>query len=107
MNLKKRHHVKDSKIRDLTEKLKPKLGEKIEEILNGEVEKAKLEDNTEIFLVDKQPFMFKKDRHVPLIFSADKLSLKEIIVDMGAVEFVTNGADVMAPGIVEIDENIK
>ena len=28
------------------------------------------------------------------------------MVDMGAVKFVTNGADVMSPGIVDADENI-
>ncbi len=30
-----------------------------------------------------------------------------VIVDMGAVPFVTKGADVMAPGIVDVDCNIK
>jgi PUA domain protein len=30
-----------------------------------------------------------------------------VIVDMGAVRFVTGGADVMRPGIVEIDEAIS
>jgi len=30
-----------------------------------------------------------------------------ITVDMGAVRFVYNGADIMAPGIVDADENIK
>ncbi len=29
-----------------------------------------------------------------------------VTVDMGAVPFVTNGADVMGPGIVDADENI-
>jgi len=28
-------------------------------------------------------------------------------VDMGAVPYVTNGADVMGPGIVEVDPDIK
>jgi PUA domain protein len=30
-----------------------------------------------------------------------------VTVDMGAIKFVNNGADVMAPGIVEADPNIK
>jgi len=30
-----------------------------------------------------------------------------VSVDMGAVPYVTNGADVMAPGIVEVDPDIK
>jgi PUA domain protein len=32
---------------------------------------------------------------------------KFVIVDMGAVKFVANGADVMAPGIVDADININ
>lgn len=33
--------------------------------------------------------------------------LKKIIVDMGAVKFVVSGADIMRPGIREIDINIE
>jgi PUA domain protein len=32
---------------------------------------------------------------------------RAVTVDMGAVKFVTNGADVMAPGIVEADPALK
>lgn len=31
---------------------------------------------------------------------------RHVTVDMGAVKFVTNGADVMGPGIVEADETL-
>jgi PUA domain protein len=33
--------------------------------------------------------------------------LKKITVDMGAVKFVVNGADIMRPGIVEIEDGIE
>ncbi|MCF7866828.1 RNA-binding protein [Candidatus Woesearchaeota archaeon] len=33
--------------------------------------------------------------------------LKKVVVDMGAVKFVCNGADLMRPGITNFDENIK
>ncbi len=33
--------------------------------------------------------------------------LKQVVVDMGAVKFVSSGADVMRPGIVELDHTIK
>lgn len=33
--------------------------------------------------------------------------IKKITVDMGAVKFVTNGADIMRPGIVVIEEEIS
>ncbi len=32
--------------------------------------------------------------------------LKTVVVDMGAIKFLIGGADVMRPGIVEIDEKI-
>jgi PUA domain protein len=36
-----------------------------------------------------------------------KPSKKFVTVDMGAVPFVTNGADIMAPGIVDADADIR
>jgi len=33
--------------------------------------------------------------------------LKQVVVDMGAVKFVSSGADVMRPGIVDFDKSIK
>jgi len=36
-----------------------------------------------------------------------KATKSYVSVDMGAVPYVTNGADVMAPGIVEVDPDIK
>jgi PUA domain protein len=32
---------------------------------------------------------------------------KRIIVDMGAVKFVAKGADIMSPGIVDVDTTIR
>ena len=36
----------------------------------------------------------------------NQINLPKIIVDTGAIRFITNGADVMAPGIVYFDEKI-
>ena len=36
-----------------------------------------------------------------------KPEARAVTVDMGAVPFVTNGADIMGPGIVDADPNIK
>ncbi len=108
MALKKRHHVRDSDIRNLIRELRPKLGEKIEEVLQGKVETAEIETGEEVILVDNRPILIKKKgEYIPLIFSSEKLDLKEVIVDMGAVKPVTDGADVMAPGIVEVAKDIE
>lgn len=42
---------------------------------------------------------------IRLLLKADVLP--EVIVDMGAVKFIVNGADVMRPGIVEIGDFYK
>ena len=38
---------------------------------------------------------------------AHRPALRYVTVDMGAVKFVANGADIMAPGIVEADPAVK
>ncbi|MCC7574272.1 RNA-binding protein [Candidatus Woesearchaeota archaeon] len=59
--------------------------------------------------LNKEPvFFFEKEKPIPLL----KLLLKEqflktITVDMGAIKFICNGADVMKPGITDLDENIR
>ena len=50
---------------------------------------------------DGKPFLTVRGLHK---FRPEK---RFITVDMGAVKFVTNGADVMGPGIIEADEDIK
>lgn len=58
---------------------------------------------------NKEPILFFHDeKPVPLLkFLMKKPILKKITVDMGAVKFVCNGADIMRPGITEVDENIQ
>lgn len=107
MPLKKRHHIRSSDIRNLVQKLKPKLGEEIEKTLDGKVETAELDSGEEVILVDNKPILVKDEgEYIPLIFSTDKLDLKKVMVDMGAVKPVTDGADVMAPGVLEVEENV-
>lgn len=50
---------------------------------------------------DGQPFLSVRG------LLAHKPTLRYVTVDMGAVKFVANGADIMAPGIVEADPAVK
>lgn len=53
-------------------------------------------------------FFYYENRIVPTLKTTiEKNFLKKITVDMGAVKYVISGADVMRPGIVKIDDNIK
>jgi len=61
-----------------------------------------------ILLINKVPsFFYREQRLIPTLkFLQTRIVLKKIVVDMGALRFVTKGADIMRPGIVEIDETI-
>ncbi len=67
-----------------------------------------IEDKFKIILINKKPLFFNYgDKLVPTLkFLQENNVLKKITVDMGAVKFVVNGADVMRPGIVEVEEGI-
>jgi len=61
-----------------------------------------------IFIDDSPCFFYQGNNIFFTLKGLEKYKPKEhfVVVDMGAVKFVTNGADVMAPGIVDADENI-
>lgn len=67
-----------------------------------------VEDKYKIILLNKKPsFFYHQGQPVPTLkFLQENNILKKITVDMGAVKFVVNGADIMRPGIVEIEEGI-
>lgn len=104
----KRHLLskKDKKalIKEIAEKY-PKLSELIKEA--EIVEKAETDEGT-VIIADKTPclIILEEDITIPTL----KILLKEkyqdllpkVIVDMGAVPHIANGADVMAPGITQI-----
>lgn len=63
----------------------------------------------ELILVDGKPVLFKDgDSVFPTLMASEIISkLPKAVVDMGAVRFVCNGADVMAPGIVRYEGIFK
>jgi len=67
-----------------------------------------VEDQYKIILINKKPsFFYYQEQPVPTLkLLQENNVLKKITVDMGAVKFVVNGADIMRPGIVEIEAGI-
>jgi len=55
----------------------------------------------EILLIDGEPFLFKSEGQLfpTLVFERYISSAPYVVVDMGAVPHICNGADVMAPGV--------
>ncbi len=83
-----------------------KYGVKVEK---GEVDKA-LIDNTVVLLYNGKPAFLEIDGRIyftvygVMMFKPEKW---KVVVDEGAMPYIINGADVMKPGIVYADEEIK
>jgi PUA domain protein len=113
MKLKNRHHLRSDEIKELEEKIEENYGEKyIHKIFssNSTVEIAEMEDEYLIYIIDGDFLLIETEKDLIPSLKAilnEKLDLKKVVVDMGAIKYVVNGADVMRPGIVEIDSNIK
>jgi len=62
-------------------------------------------DFGKIYLVDGKPLFFKVGARVlpTLLFQGFARRAPKIVVDMGAIPYMCNGADVMAPGIVRVE----
>ena len=67
-------------------------------------------DVCNLILVDGVPMIFMPDDE-PFLTVRGALEVKPeariVVVDAGAIRFVVNGADVMRPGIVQADPDIK
>lgn len=65
-------------------------------------------DNVKIFLIDDYPLFFERmGKLYPTLFNEIRSTLPSVIVDDGAISHILNGADVMAPGIINFPSNVK
>jgi PUA-domain protein len=87
---------------EISERLKVSADALFDAKANVEVFEA---DVGEIYLVNGKPLFFKVgEKLLPtLLFPDIVLHTPKIVVDMGAVPYVCNGADVMAPGVVCVE----
>ncbi len=106
--IKNRHRLKKKEVRELINKLKNSFNDNFFNI-DSIVETGFYEDTQFIFIDNKPYFMFYNDKIVFTLSGLYKYNsnTKHVIIDMGAVKFVTKGADVMIPGIVDADKNIQ
>jgi PUA domain protein len=69
------------------------------------VSRAEIEGGTKVYLFDVDVLLARKDGVLfPTLMNPNLENLPSVTVDMGAVPYVCNGADVMAPGIVEVND---
>ena len=97
--LRKRKSLKRKTAKKLFEELSSVFGE----IDAERVESAVLEDVTVYLLDDVVEFVKDGDAIYPFLGGSHVDGLPRVVVDMGAIPYVCNGADVMAPGITDMD----
>ena len=113
MSIKQRYFIQKSKIRELKQELLKQYDEYfINKIFpkKAQIELIILEDGNQLFAVNNELKLWKSgDIYIPVLtlLLNKKIDLKKVVVDMGAIRYVTNGADIMRPGITMIDPSIK
>ncbi len=108
MKIKNRHRLKTKDIKQFQDELKKTFTNDFF-YEKSSVETGEFEDQKIIFVDGEPCFMFFENKIIFTLHGLNKYKPKQsfVVVDMGAIKFVTNGADVMAPGIVDADININ
>jgi len=103
----RRQFLREREAAQLLDEFSRKLGIDVRSLLD--VKKPGIEvaeaSSAEIYYANGRPIIAKiKEALVPtLLFEEALLRLPKITVNMGAVPYVCNGADVLAPGVVRIE----
>jgi PUA domain protein len=108
VKIKNRHRLKAKDIKQFKDDLKMTFAN---DFFNekSSVETGEFEGQKIIFVDGEPCFIFFENRIIFTLHGLNKYKPKQrfVVVDMGAIKFVTNGADVMVPGIVDADININ
>ena len=106
----RRYFLKEKETKNFLEKLKQKLKFDIKRLFKTKVKIEIVETEfAEIYLINGRPLLAKSEEHVlPLLVFSELLAFApKVVVDMGAVPYVCNGANVMAPGIVRFEGEFR
>jgi PUA-domain protein len=101
----RRYALKSKQAKQILNKVSERLRVNVDSFFgakaNLEVVEAKIGN---VYFVNGKPLFFKvEEKIMPTLFFQDFTShAPKIVVDMGAVPYVCNGADIMAPGIVRV-----
>ncbi len=112
MEIKKRHDMKSQQIKALKKKVEEELGKEFSSLLEGtRYEICTTDTGTNLILVDGAPVFLEKKTLFPTLKAFLNIDCRTLerhaTVDMGAVPYVTNGADIMRPGVTDINESVE
>jgi len=98
----RRHFMKSKETKDLLTKASEKLKVDLADIFGLKANVELVETSiADFFLIGGKPLLIKTGGILFPVLTFSKLlaSMPKVVVDMGAVPHICNGADVMAPGI--------
>ena len=108
VKIKNRHRLKERDVKELSADLQTRFGD---DFLKGKivVDIGSVEEFTVLLVDDSIDFMMHNNK---VFFTLQGLmkyqpKAKYVVIDMGAVGYITKGADVMAPGISDADLMIQ
>lgn len=113
MKIKQRHYIRKSELKPLKDEILQMYDTKfVDQIFpkKSNVELIQTESGDILYAVNNELKLWKsKDGYIPVLtlLLNNRVDLKTIVVDFGAVRYVANGADVMRPGITKIDPSIE
>jgi PUA domain protein len=102
----RRHFLKEKEATQLLLKLSQKLKTSPKRLFGTKIHVESAETQAgKIFLINGKPLIASyNDALLPTLLFNEALNLlPKIVVNMGAVPHICNGADVMAPGVVQIE----
>lgn len=111
--IRQRHFIRQDQLQELIAKVRNRYGEEMVKEIFPDKCKAEMiitDDEDKLYAVNNKLVLWEsKEGYIPVLtlLLDNRIGLKTVVVDMGAVRFVTNGADIMRPGITQIDSNIK
>lgn len=108
LKIKNRHRLKEREVKDLAADLKTRFqGDFFD--AKAAVDTGTLEEFTVLLVNDSIDFLIHDNKVVFTLQGVGKYKPRTnfVVIDMGAVGFITKGADVMAPGIIDVDEAIQ
>ena len=109
--IKKRHLLKKREHKEEIARIEQEIGSSITQLdTKTQLEGGILDDGSRILLLNGEIIFFEHEgRMFPALRALldDLIDVPRVTVDMGAVRFVVNGADIMRPGITEIDDRVK
>ncbi|MDI9644186.1 MAG: RNA-binding protein [Candidatus Verstraetearchaeota archaeon] len=111
MLIKKRHPISSKEMKELLERASG-ISPRLPEVLDRKkgLELVELASGERVYLQDRRPVLIELGgKLMPALTGLEEAlsGIPRVVVDMGAVPFICNGADVMAPGIRSVPEGVK